>query len=105
MERWFEEAEANAMEGAVMYLVGSKLDRAGDGGRKVSREEGEELARKRGAVGFEEVSSKTRENVRKVFLEVVDEVVKRPELIAKGGRRGGTVSVTGAEEGGGGCAC
>lgn len=104
MERWFDEAESNAIDGAVMYLVGSKLDK-GDSGRKVSREEGEELARRRGAVGFEEVSSKTRENVRKVFLDVVEGIVDRPELLSKGVRRGGTVNVGGADTEAGGCAC
>lgn len=110
MERWFDEVESNAMDGVVMFLVGSKLDKAsgsgGAQGRKVTREEGEALARRRGAVGFEEVSSKTREGVREVFVGVVEGIVSRPELLNKGARKAGTVAVgSGAAEEGSGCAC
>lgn len=95
-----------------MFLVGSKLDRcsgaAGGGGasgRKVSREEGEELARRRGAVGFLEVSSKTREGVRDVFVGVVEGIVQRPELLGHGKRKPGNVAVGSTGEEGAGCAC
>lgn len=101
MQRWFDEVENNAQPGAVLYLVGSKLDR--EGNRSVSKEEGELLARERGAVGWCEVSAKTRENVRKPFLEVVGEIVKRPELLRS--KRAGTVSVAGGQAEGDGCAC
>ncbi|PBP16964.1 hypothetical protein BUE80_DR012312 [Diplocarpon rosae] len=57
----------------------------------------------RGAHGVILVSSKTRENVRKPFVECVGEVVRRPELL-KGGRRG-TVSIAGGQVEAGGCAC
>jgi Ras-related protein Rab-18 len=102
MERWFEEAESNAMPGAVMYLVGSKMDKAS--ARTVKVEEGLELAAKHGCQ-FCEVSSKTRENVRKPFVEIVDAIVKDPKLLSAGSRRSGTVSVTGAGGEGGGCSC
>lgn len=87
MERWFEEAESNAIPGAVLYLVGSKLDKASTH-RTVKFEEGEALAERHGA-GFCEVSSKTRENVRKPFVEVVEGIVSNPGLLSQG-RRGGT---------------
>lgn len=107
MERWFDEVESNAQPNTVTYLVGAKLDRAaggsGKGGRMVTEEEGRRLAEERGASGWCEVSSKTRENVRKPFLEVVSEIVKRPELL-KGNRRG-TVNVVGGQSEAGGCAC
>ena len=45
----------------------------------VFSEEGEALAKRRGAL-FCEVSSKTRENVRKPFIEVVDRIVLSPQL-------------------------
>ena len=94
MERWFDEVESNAQPGAVTYLVGAKLDR--EASRTVSKEEGEKLAGERGAVGWCEVSAKTRENVRRPFVECVGEIVKRPELMRnKGGR--GTVSVAGVQ--------
>lgn len=102
MERWFDEAESNAMPGAIMYLVGSKMDKAGS--RVVKYEEGEALAKLHGSQ-FCEVSSKTRENVRKPFVEIVDEIVKHPELLAASSRRGGTVAVGGEQGYGSGCAC
>ncbi|KAK2628438.1 hypothetical protein QTJ16_001541 [Diplocarpon rosae] len=103
MPRWFDEVEANAQPGAVTYLVGAKLDRDAAGQRAVSAEEGRRLAEERSASGWCEVSSKTRENVRKPFVECVGEVVRRPELL-KGGRRG-TVSIAGGQVEAGGCAC
>ncbi|KAH9221836.1 ras-related protein rab-like protein-18 [Leptodontidium sp. 2 PMI_412] len=101
MERWFDEVESNAQPGAVTYLVGAKLDR--EASRSVSKEEGERLAGERGAMGWCEVSSKTRENVRRPFVEIVGEIVKRPELLRNKGR--GTVSVNAGQGEGGGCAC
>jgi Ras-related protein Rab-18 len=103
MERWFDEAETNAMPGAIMYLVGSKMDKLAS--RVVKYEEGEALAKAHGSQ-FCEVSSKTRENVRKPFVEIVDEIVKNPQLLVASSRRGGTVTVGGGEQGyGTGCSC
>ncbi|KAI2608328.1 ras-domain-containing protein [Hypoxylon fragiforme] len=81
MERWIEEARSNASPDAVIYLVGSKLDKIATNGRAVSFEEGKAFAESQGA-GFCEVSSKTRENVRKPFVEVVHHIVQKPELLA-----------------------
>jgi Ras-related protein Rab-18 len=103
MERWFEEAETNAIPGAVMYLVGSKMDKKA--ARMVKYEDGERLAQAHGA-GFCEVSSKTRENVRKPFVEIVDSIVGKPELLAATRRGGSTLAVGGAGQGyGSGCSC
>ena len=103
MERWFEEAESNAMPGAIMYLVGSKMDKVGS--RAVQYEEGEALAAQHGSQ-FCEASSKTRENVRKPFIEIVDEIVKNPQLLSASTRRGGTVAVGGTNDSAGsGCSC
>lgn len=103
MERWFEEVDSNAQPGAVTYLVGAKMDKVAQ--RTVKVEEGAKMAEERGCVGFCEVSSKTRENVRKPFIEIVDAIVKKPELLAAGSRRG-MVPVGGGEEGfGSGCSC
>lgn len=96
MERWFEEAESNAIPGAIMYLVGSKLDKVS--ARAVEYAEGEQLAARHGT-GFCEVSSKTRENVRKPFVEIVDQIVKNPQLLAATSRQTGTVAVGGSSEG------
>ena len=109
MDRWFAEAETNAMPGVVTYLVGTKIDKvAGDEGRRaVTVEEGEKLAERHGC-GFCEVSSKTRENVRKPFVEVVDRIVSHPTLLKEGVERGARVNLGqgGGEEGwGSSCAC
>jgi len=103
MERWYEEVESNAMPGAVCYLVGSKIDK---NGRVVSREEGEVLAKKYQS-GFGEVSSKTREGVKTVFVQVVDAIVQKPELVKSSVRRtGGNVTLEGASENyGSSCSC
>ncbi|KAI9746442.1 MAG: hypothetical protein M1818_000155 [Claussenomyces sp. TS43310] len=71
MDKWYEEAESNAIPGAIMYLVGSKLDMASL--RAVGYEEGEYLAKLHGSQ-FCEVSSKTREKVRKPFIDVVEQI-------------------------------
>ena len=104
MGRWFEEAESNAVEGAVLYLVGSKMDKVG--GRVVRFDEGQRLAEEHGAQ-FCEVSAKTRENVRKPFVEIVDAIVKSPQLLEAARKRGGagTVAVGKETEAGSGCAC
>ncbi|KAL3425633.1 GTP-binding protein ypt1 [Phlyctema vagabunda] len=104
MERWFDEAESNAMPGAVMYLVGSKSDRAAN--RKVKVEEGEALAASHGAQ-FCEVSSKTKENVRKPFIDIVDQISQSPELLAASNKRRSTIAVgsTSDDVMGSGCSC
>ncbi|KAI1166362.1 ras family-domain-containing protein [Nemania serpens] len=81
MEKWFDEARLNANPDAVLYLVGSKLDKVAAGGRAVSFEEGQAFAESQGAA-FCEISSKTRENVKRPFVDVVDQIVQKPQLIA-----------------------
>jgi Ras-related protein Rab-18 len=103
MEQWYEEAETNAMPGAVMYLVGSKLDKSSS--RAVMYEEGEALAARHESL-FCEVSSKTRENVRKPFIEIVDQIVNNPQLLNASSRNGGgMITVGGSGEAGSSCAC
>lgn len=131
MERWFLEAETNTTEDIALHLVclppppphttnlptteiltkrnkqvGTKLDKASQG-REVSTEEGRALAEAHGAL-FSEVSSLTRQNVRKPFVDVINQIMQTPELAAsiRGGRPPGTVTVGGGGDGGGwGCAC
>lgn len=86
--------------------VGTKLDKASQG-REVSTEEGRALAEAHGAL-FSEVSSLTRQNVRKPFVDVINQIMQTPELAAsiRGGRPPGTVTVGGGGDvGGWGCAC
>ncbi|KAI0868771.1 ras family-domain-containing protein [Hypoxylon argillaceum] len=92
MEKWFDEARLNANPDAVLYLVGSKLDKVAAGGRAVSAEEGRAFAEAQGA-GFCEISSKTRENVKRPFVEVVDQIVQKPQLLAEAGGGGGSKAI------------
>jgi len=78
MEHWFGECKTYAEENVVKVLVGSKIDKTG--ARAVKFEEGKALADRHGA-GFIEVSSKTRENVKVPFVQVVDKIVEDPELM------------------------
>ena len=89
--------EANTAE------VGSKLDKAT--ARAVTYEEGEALANRHGS-HFCEASAKTRENVRKPFVDVVDQIVKSPNLMEATSRRTrGSVLVGGGISESSGCLC
>ncbi|KAH0538623.1 hypothetical protein FGG08_004824 [Glutinoglossum americanum] len=91
MDYWFREAETNAMPGVVTYLVGSKLDKTTS--RSVKFEEGEALAQRHGS-SFCEVSAKTRENVRRPFIELVNQIVNSPQLMNASKRtERGTISM------------
>ncbi|KAL7271680.1 hypothetical protein RUND412_005540 [Rhizina undulata] len=113
MEHWFNEAETYAAPGVIKCLVGSKIDKASS--RTIKTEEGQALAERFGA-NFVEVSSKTRENVRRPFVDTVDRIVDTPGLMDGSliNRRSDVVSVgPGQNRGGGsqnppprgGCAC
>lgn len=100
MDKWFDEAEVNTAPGVALYLVGAKTDKPN---RAVSAEEGRKLAEEHGA-RFCEVSAKASENVRRPFVEIVDEIVASgpagPEGGAGwGGRTAGTVDVGGQGKG------
>lgn len=106
MERWFDEAEMNTAPDTSLYLVGAKLDKA-ESGRTVSVAEGQALAEAHGAL-FCEASAKTRENVRKPFVEIVDAIVSDPAKLegARTGKVQGAVNL--ASQAGSyasGCSC
>ncbi|KAI0472043.1 ras-domain-containing protein [Xylariaceae sp. FL0804] len=105
MDRWFEEARSNASPDAVLYLAGSKSDKAAAGARAVTVEEGRAYAEAQGATGFCEVSAKTRDNVKRPFVEVVDQIVQRPQLLAgatpTANRNNNTLNVGGGGAGSG----
>ena len=75
--------------------VGSKMDK--ESSRAVRWEEGENLARRHGC-SFCEISSKTRQNVRKPFVELVDQIVSNPQLMSevRARQRGGALRVAGS---------
>lgn len=102
MERWFDEVELNTVPGVALYLVGAKVDKT----RAVPAADGQALAEAHGA-SFCEVSAKTRENVRKPFVDIVDAIVSSPDVMSAadgGGGSKGTVKV-GEEGAASGCAC
>ncbi|ATZ48392.1 Bcypt7 [Botrytis cinerea B05.10] len=107
--RWIDEAENNAVDGCVFWIVGTKCDLGSKEKRMVSEEEGRRLAEEwgdRGVAGWGECSSKTREGVKGVFEGVVREVVKRPQLLKGGQRKSGGVTIGGTNDNStSGCAC
>ncbi len=86
--------------------VGAKLDKAEAGNRAVSTAEGQALAQSHLAL-FCEVSSKTKENVRRPFVEIVDHIVQTPGLLDSGTMWGrGTVAMESPPQGMlSGCEC
>lgn len=109
IESSYEEAFANEhlAPGAITYLVGSQIDKqpvskiAG----KVTTAEGEALAARHGSQ-FCEVSSKTGQNVRKPFTDVVDKIVSTHALIERISQSGKGVGLGGdASATAGGCLC
>ena len=109
IERCYDEALANEnlAPGAATYLVGSQLDKrpASKTGGRVTAAEGEALAARHGSQ-FCEVSSKTGQNVRKPFTEIVDKIVSTPGLIGRISQRGRGVDLDGgASAPSGGCFC
>lgn len=105
MEKWFDETEINTTPGVALYLVGAKIDKP----RVVTSEEGSTLAEAHGAM-FCEVSAKTRENVRKPFVELVDTIVAKG-MVNGDGRNGDRSTVRVGDVGGdaaaasSGCSC
>ena len=82
--------------------MGAKLDKA-QAYRAVSAVEGQALADEHGAM-FCEASAKTRENVRKPFVEIVNRIVQTPGLLnAASRRRSGTVAMEASQGYGSGC--
>lgn len=96
IERCYDEALANEnlAPGAVTYLVGSQIDKRPASNRGVTIAEGEALAARHGSQ-FCEVSSKTGQNVRKPFTEIVDKIVSTPGLIGRISQRGRGVDLAG----------
>jgi Ras-related protein Rab-2A len=70
LNKWMEEARANASSNLVIMLVGNKCDVER---REVTYEEGAEFARSNG-IAFREVSAKTAHNVEAVFLETAQNI-------------------------------
>ena len=77
---WMKQYEdAEHCKGAVMLLIGSKCDMKND--RKVSREEGEKLAVSLGCVDYIETSAKFGINISYCFDQMLQNIIKRPQLL------------------------
>ncbi|KAF3925594.1 hypothetical protein ABW21_db0204991 [Orbilia brochopaga] len=105
---WFAEAEKFAPPGVIMIVVGNKSDRSAQ--RAVKASEGEELAKKFGAVHFVETSAKTRDHAKEPFQKLVDVILSTPGALDpnRAVERSNVVDVAGAagqKQGAGGCAC
>eukprot|EP00826_Nyctotherus_ovalis_P054153 TRINITY_DN707_c0_g2_i12.p1 TRINITY_DN707_c0_g2~~TRINITY_DN707_c0_g2_i12.p1 ORF type:complete len:123 (-),score=38.31 TRINITY_DN707_c0_g2_i12:149-517(-) len=71
VEGWLAEVEKRAAKDVVKVLIGNKADLAGD--RKVSYEEGLEMAKQWG-MKFLETSAKSGTNVQQCFQMLTEEV-------------------------------
>ena len=88
---------------ANLPKVGSKLDKASL--RAVTCEEGLALANKHGSQ-FCEASAKTRETVRKPFVDIVGRIARSPYLMESASSKGrGDLIVRGATLESSGCSC
>jgi len=106
MPRWFEEAENYAPPGVTKILVGNKTDRSSQ--RAVKASEGEELAKKYGAVYFVETSAKTKDHAKDPFQKLIDTVLSTPGALDPNRvvERNNAVDVNQNQgESSGGCAC
>lgn len=71
VERWIKEIHQYASGNVVKVLVGNKIDLK----RQVSTREGEELAKKFGAL-YSETSAKDGRGIEECFTRVLREIVK-----------------------------
>ena len=78
---WVREVKENVHEETVFFLIGTKLDL--DDGRKVTKEEGDSYSKAISAVFFQEISSKTGENVKEVNLLRFSCLIKCQKLSLK----------------------
>ncbi|KAK4104992.1 hypothetical protein N658DRAFT_564694 [Parathielavia hyrcaniae] len=81
LDKWHREARDNMPGGALLGLVGTKLDRAQDGGREVTYEDGLAKMLAYQASGFYEVSSMSGQNIKKPFVGMVGSILDTPGLL------------------------
>lgn len=74
IQTWFEECKSQSPKTITMCLIGNKVDLEQQ--RKVSTEEGEELAKKHGMLFFE-TSAKTDYNIDEAFRSSANIIARR----------------------------
>lgn len=75
---WLKELQVYTdLDRLVLMIVGNKIDKASK--REVSKEEAEELATDLSGL-YIESSAKTKEGVKAVFEELLQEIMRRPEV-------------------------
>ena len=79
IDKWIEECEYSHNQDLIKILVGNKVDLNKEGKRKVSEEEGIELANRYG-INFYETSALNGHNIQKIFY---DSCNKAYQLIEK----------------------
>jgi len=99
LQHWVDEIDKNTGGDAniVKVLVGNKID--DPSARQVSRREGETWAQEHGMI-FIESSAKTKQGIKEVFLECINQILDRPSLYAEPATRGTTQSPAGGARGG-----
>lgn len=103
LQGWLEDAKSNSHSAMTIMLIGNKSDL--ESKRQVSKEEGEQFAKKNGLV-FMETSAKTAQNVDEAFLRtatIIYENVQKGtiELSVVSGKAGNNAVKPQPKQGGG----
>ena len=73
---WIDVVKENSPEGIIIYLIGNKCD--DDDNRVVSKNKGEELAKKYN-IKFYETSAKNNINVETIFIDIANDICDKKE--------------------------
>ena len=73
-DRWYEQAQKEASKDVTIVLVGNKCDL--ENGRKISKEKGEEKA-KRFKCPFFETSALSKVNIDEIFAEILNNIYEK----------------------------
>lgn len=91
---WLKELAVYAdLDDLVLMIVGNKVDLEANGERKVSTEEGLQLAKELSAL-FMESSAKTRLGIKSIFEELVRKILNSPKAMKIHEKTAATAAVT-----------